>query len=141
VLFQEPERVKVGQTDSGLIEIEIKLRKFHLWVSEADGFTRFEVSSLVSSIMDESGEPTDYGARVRMNMLTEVWAPLFACSRGDVPTKEQFLSLPESDLSFWVKIAKELGHEFRWLDDLNDFVSSAGSNGKNEKKSGRKPAG
>jgi hypothetical protein len=120
-----PQRLGVGQTPDGLIEIEIQLRKFHLWVSETNVFTRFNLSSRVTELMKEMGEVDGYESQVRRNMLTEVWAPLSVSSRGEVPTKEQFLSLPTVDLAFWVETAKELGHTFEWLDGLNKVYSNA----------------
>lgn len=124
-VIPQPKRLSVGQTPEGLIEIEIQLRKFHLWVSETNVFTRFYFSSLVTELMKEIGEADGYESQVRRNMLTEVWAPLSVCSRGDVPTKEQFLVLPTVDMAFWVETAKELGHSFEWLDGLNKIYSSA----------------
>ena len=125
ITIPQPKRLGVGQTPDGLIEIEVQLRKFHLWVSETNVFTRFNLSSLVTELLKEIGESKEYADQVRRNMLTEVWAPLSVCSRGEVPTKEQFLSLPTVDLAFWVKTAKELGHTFEWLDGLNRIYTSA----------------
>lgn len=121
----QPKRLGVGQTPDGLIEIEIQLRKFHLWVSERNVFTRFSLSSLVNELIKELGASTEYTDQVRRNMLTEVWAPLSVCSRGEVPTREQFLNLPTVDMSFWVSTAKELGHSFEWLDGLNKIYEKA----------------
>jgi len=129
----QPKRLGVGQTLDGLIEIEIELRKFHLWVSETNVFTRFNLSSLVTELLKELGEVDGYESQVRRNMLTEVWAPLSVCSRGDVPTKEQFLSLPTVDMAFWVETAKELGHTFEWLDGLNRIYTSTAEQAEAEK--------
>jgi hypothetical protein len=134
----QPKRLGVGQTPDGLIEIEIQLRKYHLWVSETNVFTRFHLSSLVTELMKEMGEVDGYELQVRRNMLTEVWAPLSVCSRGEVPTKEQFLSLPTVDLAFWVETAKELGHTFEWLDGLNRIYSSAAEQATAEKEDVKK---
>jgi hypothetical protein len=137
-LIPQPKRMGVGQTPDGLIEIEIQLRKFHVWVSETNVFTRFNLSSLVTELLKEFGETTEYADQVRRNMLTEVWAPLSVCSRGEVPTKEQFLSLPTVDMSFWVKTAKELGHSFEWLDGLNRIYTSAAEQTQAEKEDVKK---
>ena len=134
----QPKRLGVGQTPDGLVEIEIQLRKFHLWVSETNVFTRFNLSSLVTETMKEIGETKEYVDQVRRNMLTEVWAPLSVCSRGEVPTKEQFLSLPTVDLAFWVETAKELGHSFEWLDGLNKIYASAAEQAEAEKEDVKK---
>ena len=134
----QPKRLGVGQTPDGLVEIEIQLRKFHLWVSETNVFTRFNLSSLVTETMKEIGETKEYVDQVRRNMLTEVWAPLSVCSRGEVPTKEQFLSLPTVDLAFWVETAKELRHTFEWLDGLNKIYASAVEQAEAEKEDVKK---
>jgi hypothetical protein len=134
----QPKRLGVGQTQDGLIEIEIQLRKFHLWVSETNVFTRFNLSSRVTETMIEMGEVDGYESQVKRNMLTEVWAPLSVCSRGEVPTKEQFLTLPTVDLAFWVDAAKELGHTFEWLDGLNKIYSSAVEQAQAEKEDVKK---
>lgn len=120
----QPKRLSVGQTDEGLVTVEIGLRRFRVTVVEADGFTRFKLSSLVTELLKELGESTEYEDMVRRNMITEVWAPLKVCSSGEVPTYEQFLGLPKGDLAFWVETAKELGHEFAWLDGLNKIYDT-----------------
>jgi len=124
-LIPQPNRLGTGQTPEGLIEIHIQLRQFDLWVAEANVFTRFSLVSLVTDLMKGLGEVTEYQDQVRRSMLTEVWAPLSVCSRGNVPTKEQFLVLPTVDMAFWVSTAKELGHSFEWLDGLNRIYTSA----------------
>jgi len=124
VTIPQPKRLSVGSTDDGLIEIEIQLRKYKLFVVETNGFTRFKRGSFVNELMKELGDPKGYDNIVKWNMLTQVWAPLFVSSHGDVPDKEQFLSLPAVDLEFWVDTAKELGHEFLWLDELNKGIQS-----------------
>jgi len=125
IAIPQPKRLGIGQTPDGLIEIEIQLRKYHLWVSETNVFTRFNLSSLVTELMKELGEVDGYESQVRRNMLTEVWAPLSVCSRGEVPTQKQFLTLPTVDMAFWVETAKELGHSFEWLDGLNRIYTGA----------------
>jgi hypothetical protein len=134
IAIPQPKRLGVGQTPDGLIEIEIQLRKFRLWVSETNVFTRFNLSSLVTELLKEmDGVASGYESQVRRNMLTEVWAPLSVCSRGDVPTREQFLSLPTVDMALWVDTAKELGHSFEWLDGLNQIYTSAAEQTQAEK--------
>jgi len=121
----QPRRLSVGETAEGLVTVEIQLRKYRLTVVEADGFSRFKLSSYVTELMKELGEfPKGYEAQVRWNMTTEVWAPLTVCSSGEVPNREQFLALPRADLAFWIETAKELGHEFSWLDGLNKLYES-----------------
>ncbi len=138
ITIPQPKRLGVGQTPDGLIEIEIQLRKFHLWVSETNVFTRFNLSSRVTELMKELGEADGYESQVRRNMLTEVWAPLSVCSRGEVPTKEQFLNLPTADMALWVETAKELGHTFEWLDGLNRIYTSAVEQAQAEKEDVKK---
>jgi len=123
-VIPQPKRLSVGQTDDGLITVKIQLRKYTVTVVEADGFTRFKLSSLVTELLKELGDSTEYENLVRKNMITEVWAPLKVCSSGDVPTYEQFLGMPKGDISFWVETAKELGHEFAWLDGLNKIYDT-----------------
>jgi len=123
-LIPEPKRLSVGETEAGLVKINIQLRKYKLSVIEADGFTNFKISSLVNELLKDLGEPKEYTEKVRANMLTEVWATLFCCSDGEVPDRDQFFNLPERDLAFWIETAKELGYEFYWLDGLNSFVTS-----------------
>jgi len=124
VTIPQPHRLSVGNTDDGLIEIEIQLRKYKLWVTEANGFTRFKMNSMVSELLKELPEAKTYESQVQRNLLTEVWIPLTVCSCGEVPTKEQFFGLPAGDIAFWVDTAKELGHEFLWYDGLNDIYRS-----------------
>ena len=123
-VIPQPKRLAVGQTDDGLVTVEIQLRKFRLTVKEADGFTQFKLSSLVTEVLKELDSSTEYEDIVRANMITEVWAPLKVCSSGEVPTYNQFLGLPKGDLAFWVETAKELGHEFSWLDGLNKLYET-----------------
>jgi len=125
-VIPQPKRISVGSTDEGLVTVEIQLRKFKVTVIEADGFFRFKLSSLVTELLKEFGEVSEgkYEDAVRRNMLTEVWAPLKACSTGEVPTWEQFLRMPKGDIAFWVETAKEIGHEFAWLDGLNQIYDA-----------------
>jgi len=125
-VIPHPKRLAVGETDDGLVTIEIQLRRFKVTVIEADGFFRFKLSSLVTELLKEFGEVGEdkYEDAVRRNMLTEVWAPLKACSTGEVPTYDQFLGMPRGDIAFWVETAKELGHEFAWLDGLNQIYDA-----------------
>jgi len=118
-VIPQPHRLAIGETDTGLVAVEIQLRKFRLTVTEADGFSRFKLSSLVTELLKGFDESEEYEEIVRRNMITEVWAPLKICSDGEVPTPEQFLVMPKSDIAFWVETARELGHEFVWLDGLN----------------------
>jgi hypothetical protein len=119
-VLPQPQRLSVGETDTGLVTVEIQLRKFKMAVVEADGFSRFKLNSLITETLKELGDPPeDYEGKVRVNMITQVWCPLKACSTGEVPTYEQFLAMPKGDIAFWVETAKGLGHEFAWLDSLN----------------------
>lgn len=124
-VIPQPKRLSVGETDDGLVTIEIQLRKFKPTVVEADGFFRFKLNSFVTELLKGLGDiPEEYEGKVRRNMITEVWAPLSVCSVGEVPDRDQFLSMPKSDIAFWVETAKELGHEFDWLDGLNRIYQS-----------------
>jgi hypothetical protein len=143
-VLPKPQRLSVGETDTGLVTVEIQLRKFKVTVVEADGFSRFKLSSLVTETLKELGEiPKEYEGMVRRNMITEVWAPLKVCSEGEVPTYEQFLAMPQADIAFWVETAKELGHEFSWLDGLNQLYETQITRREREqadnKKKGKKP--
>jgi len=121
----QPKRLSVGETSEGLVTVEIQLRKFRVTVIEANGFSRFKLSSMVTELLKELGDiPDDYEGKVRRNMITEVWAPLKVCSDGEVPDYEQFLRMPQSDINFWIETAKELGHEFAWLDGLNQIYET-----------------
>jgi len=167
----QPKRLNVGQTDDGLIEIEIQLRKYHLWVTEANSFTRFKLSALLRDElrMDEHAEfsanisimtdaqifglpewekvpdpkPTKRDGIVQAVLkvfsdahpesseelyqkllLREVWAPLFVCSRGEVPNRTQFIGIPRIDMTFWITTARELGHSFEWLDGLDKIYTT-----------------
>lgn len=135
----QPERLKVRQNDDGLMEIQIKLRKYKFWVKEANVLTRFTLSSFVSELLQELSESDDYNDQVRRNMLTEVWAPLYACSEGEVPTKEQFLMLSPTDMNFWVRTAKELGHSFEWLDGVETIYNGVSEDTSASKKKARLP--
>lgn len=138
-LIPQPERLNIGKTEDGLVEVEIQLRNYKLWVGEASVFTRFALNSFVTELVKELGESEEYEEQVRRNMFTEVWAPLKICSRGQVPTREQFLALPPVDLKFWVDTAKELGHSFPWLDGLEKIYESAITPQEEVKKKSRVP--
>ena len=118
----QPKRLGVGQTADGLIEIEIQLRKYRLFVTEATTFIRFKLSAFVTDTLGERAAG-DSEQLYRYMLLAEVWAPLYVCSRAadgsEVPGQDQFLNLPTGDMSFWVQTARELGHSFDWLDSLD----------------------
>lgn len=138
ILLPQPERLSVGQTESGLVKIEIKLRKHFLCVVEADGFTRYKMSSLVTETLKELPEAKTQEEQIRNNMITEVWVPLRACTSGDVPSLNEFFFLPKVDLVFWVATAKELGHTFEWLDGLEKIYASTLENMETEKTAEKK---
>jgi hypothetical protein len=124
VIIPQPKKLGVGQTEDGLVEIEIQLRKYRLFVSETNSFTRFRLRFLAAELIKELGEPENYEQQVQRNLFTEVWLPLSVASRGELPTREQFIKMPVVDQNFWIQTAKELGHEFEWLDALNKIYEN-----------------
>lgn len=134
IIIPQPKRLGVKSSPEGLMQVEIQLRKFKLTVSEADGESRFRLGLLTGELLNEFEVPlnsnngqeppvkTD-GQRVTENMLLNVWAPLASCSTGEVPTKEQFMKLPEVDLNFWIETARNLGAQFQWLDRMEALFS------------------
>lgn len=143
-LIPQPKRLGVGQTADGLIEIEIQLRKFHLWVSEANAFTRFRLNALITEVANEFGEfeKLNEQERWKYNLLIHIWAPLFVCTRGDeVPAKDQFLSIPSVDQALWIETARELGHVFAWLDGLNRVYEVGLQNLESEEETVKKKSG
>lgn len=127
VAIPQPKRLSVSETEDGLIQIEIQLRRRRIFVSEMNFFSSFKLGNLLKELYAEFNPvdgtlPKDDTQVVKENLLLNVWAPLAICSTGDVPTKEEFLQLPEADIQFWVETARELGVKFPWLDDLEAVI-------------------
>lgn len=58
--------------------------------------------------------------------LDKMYAPMAACSFGDVPTIDEFLALPKSDINEWLKGARRVCPEnFEWLDNAQKLVEKA----------------
>jgi len=67
--------------------------------------------------------------------LEKMYAPMAACSFGDVPTIDEFLALPKSDINEWLKGARRVCPEnFEWLDKAEVIVNKAMSEGEVKKK-------
>ena len=123
----EPERLSVDASPDGLIEITIQLRKRKLVVHEATYLDGIQRGVLVGEVMKtledaKSGSPE----AVKNNLITNLWAPLKACSTGRVPSKEEFLKMPEDDIAFWIETARELNPTwFVWLDAVENMTTEA----------------
>jgi len=116
---QKPKRLSKGLSEEGLIEIKIKLRKRTITVSEASGFQSGLRGQLLADLLDEYDGKEKTEAAVAMNLLMNFWAPLYACSSGNVPDRDQFLKMAETDISYWVETAKELNPDwFSWMNEL-----------------------
>ena len=135
VVIPKPQRLSVSETSDGLVQVTIQLRKRKIVVSETNYFSSFRQGNLLNELDKEFNVIADNGKEpkpkddqqiVQENLLLNVWAPLASCSSGDVPTKEEFLRMPEVDIQFWVETAKELGIKFPWLEVLEQAVEQAG---------------
>lgn len=135
VVIPKPQRLSVSETDDGLVQVTIQLRKRKIVVTETNYFSSFRQGDLITQLDKEFNVIADNGKEpkpkpdqqiVQENLLLNVWAPLASCSTGDVPTKDEFLRMPELDIQFWVETAKELGVKFPWLDALEQAVENAG---------------
>lgn len=148
VEIQKPERLGVSQTPEGLMQIEIQLRKFRLTVQENDFGSRRRLGSLWSDLIDKFNpepkdekepEPIAEEEQYRYFLLQNVWAPLAACSVGEVPTADQFIKLPEIDIDFWMDTGRSLGIRFDEFDRLQKLLSGETlPTEKEAKKNGRK---
>lgn len=74
-------------------------------VMEACGLLSFRLGNINASLKfresDEGSLP-----------LEMIYAPLAACSFGDVPTPDEFLAMPGADIDVWLKKAREINPEF-----------------------------
>lgn len=67
--------------------------------------------------------------------LEKMYAPMAGCSFGDVPTIDEFLALPKSDINEWLKVARRICPDnFEWLDKAEVIVNKAMSEGEVKKK-------
>jgi hypothetical protein len=70
--------------------------------------------------------------------LEKVYVPLAACSFGDVPTADEFLAMPSSDISVWTSEAREINPSFfEWLNAAEKIVEKL--NEEDLKKKEKKP--
>lgn len=131
VKVTHPKRLSVDQTEEGLIEIHVQIKHRKIVICEADFHANHKRGLLLADLYDEfdgldkdQNKGQDKGqdkgqseSAFAENILVNVWAPLYACSRGDVPERDQFLKMSEVDIDFWVDIARELNPSwFLWLD-------------------------
>jgi len=121
-----PKRLSTQRNIDGLIEIKIKLRNRTMTVREAnylDGFKRGKLIGEARTSNEKSDSVLEPEESLAINLLMNIWAPLAACSSGDVPTKEEFLRLSEGDINFWVETAQELNPDwFSWLTKIDEVV-------------------
>lgn len=114
----KPKRLSKGLSEEGLIEIKIKLRTRTMTVCEASAYQSGIRSSLLAELLDKYDE-NDGDKAIAYNLLMNFWAPLFACSTGDVPDRDQFLKMAETDMEFWIEAAREVNPTwFAWMDEL-----------------------
>ena len=72
--------------------------------------------------------------------LEKMYAPMAACSFGDVPTIDEFLALPKSDINEWLKGARRVCPEnFEWLDNAQKLVEKAMTEDEVKKKGKKRP--
>jgi hypothetical protein len=132
VVIPKPQRLSVSETEYGLVQVTIQLRKRVITVTESNYFSSFRQGNLFTVLdkefNDNDGEDSSKTTEqiVQENLLFNVWVPLVSCSAGDVPTKDEFLWMSEIDIQFWVETARELGIKFPWLDALEQAVTEAG---------------
>ena len=140
VVVPQPKRLSVSSNEEGLIQIELQLRQRKVTVVEADYSATYQKGVIVGDILDDFEPDLEEGQdppelndmeRVRQNLLLNVYAPLAACSTGDVPDKDAFLKMSEVDIDFWVSEAKQVNPTwFTWLDELQGIVDQAGEEAK-----------
>lgn len=105
---------------NGLITKAINLSGRHIVVSEATYLMGIQRGTIIGDIL----ESTDDGDHIVQNVLTSIYAPLAACSSGDVPTKEEFLSMREADIEEWLSVGRKLNsHWFSWMDELEKSLT------------------
>ena len=71
-------------------------------------------------------------------ILDKLYAPLAACSFGDVPTMDEFLALPNEDIHIWLTEARTVNAGyFAWIDAAEKIVEKLSED--ELKKKERKP--
>jgi len=65
-------------------------------------------------------------AKDEMSMALErMYAPMAACSFGDVPTSDEFLALPSADINAWLKAARIIAPaNFDWFEKAEKLVEN-----------------
>jgi len=142
LVVTKPERLSVDANTDGLIEVKIQLRNRVVVVREAsyaDGLVR---GQLIGKLLDEQeANTTEEGTAemTRQNMIINLWAPLYSCSSGDVPERDEFMRMSEKDIGFWIETARELNPDwFGWLKAIENLSKEA-IEAENKKKAQKPP--
>lgn len=120
------------QNEDGLVKNEHVFGSRHVTVSEASGL----MGVMRGKYILELQEITDRDPYVQ-RYLEEIYAPLKACSTGDIPNSpEDFLSMKEEDIENWISSARALNpHWFVWLEAAEKIILEAMTDEQKKKKS------
>jgi hypothetical protein len=118
----------------GLQYKALSLTKREIVVHESNGHTAAHLNELFSRyIADETLTPQ------KKNGLLTVYAPLAACSAGDVPNEDDFYWMKDADVETWVREARALNpHLFARLSEQEQLLSEMSEEELAKKKKSRR---
>lgn len=124
---------------NGLLSETIKLSGRAITVSEATYMMGMKRGTLIAEA--DVFEPDDDDAKdvaLSINVLKSVYAPLAACSSGDVPTPNEFFKMREADIEEWTRVARKLNsHWFKWLDEVEKMLDEDAASASKKKRRGK----
>lgn len=120
--------------NSGLLSKELDLNGRRIIVSESTNFSMLKRGQLQAELSADPHENL-----YAQTFLLNVYAPLVACSSGDIPTRDEFLQMREQDTETWVQEARKLNPlAFPWLDAAEKLVEELTEEEKVKKKRKRR---
>jgi hypothetical protein len=120
--------------NSGLLTKDLDLNGRKITVSESTNFSMLKRGQLQGEL---SANPRD--DLYVQTFLLNVYAPLVACSLGDIPSPDEFLQMREQDTETWVQEARKLNPlAFPWLDAAEKLVEELTEEEKIKKKRKRR---
>lgn len=133
----QPEIVDIRLSPEGLREVELKLGTRTIMVREADSMANYRMSRLVSELSENPHEDN-----LVQGLLVNLYAPLMACSFGDVPKPKEFMNIGKAAQELWIQTARKLNPHaeiegLSWwylLDELGKDVSPQAKQEDNKKK-------
>lgn len=110
---------------TGLLTEHLELSGRQITVSEATYLMGIKRGLLIDDILGEQSQVNGNGnGHVEQNVLTSIYAPLAACSSGDIPSKDEFLAMREVEIEEWLRVARKLNpHWFRWMDEVEKALT------------------